>query len=294
MKLTTGMFEHRAPNKLGLYANNRRQFGQMAVKNNFWFNQNGERVGNGDLSLNDITKISQVIEKGEIFITILEGPSIGYSICNPSTEYIVKQAHLVITKGHTYFVSGKRNDPDEMKEACDARLPILTRAELAELIKKSEKKKATELWRLMAKNARKFCRNRPINAEMAFLFIFAHRGDVTPGNVFQYRAEETDLYRTSLGAELGIKSEDLAKNGTRTALISEARRLIELSRVEPDPISVLITWAKIDGISKIFTVPLIQMGSSMSEQDKIWRKAYNATTKRSLPSLLEEYDSRLE
>lgn len=288
------MFEQRAPNELGLYAGNRRQLGQMVVKNNFWFNQNGERVGNGDLNLKDIEKISRVIDKGEIFITITEEPSMGYSFCNPSIEYIVKQAHLVITKGHTYFVSGKRDNPEETKEACDARLPILTRAELTELIKKSEEKKAGELWRLMAKNARKFCRTRPINAEMAFLYIFAHRGDAIPGDIFQHRAEETDLYRASLSAELGIKSEVLAENNTRTTLITEAGRLIKLSRVETDPISVLIMWAKIDGISKVLAIPLIKMGSSMSEQDEIWRKAYSATTKHSLPSLLKEYDSRLK
>ncbi len=288
------MFEQRAPNELGLYAGNRRQLGQMVVKNNFWFNQNGERVGNGDLSLNDIEKISRVIDKGEIFITITEGPSMGYSFCDPDIEYIVKHAHLVITKGHAYFVSDNRDNPEETKEACDARLPVLTRAELTQLIKKSEEKKATELWRLMAKNARKFCRNRPINAEMAFLYIFAHRGNITPGDIFQYQAEETDLYRASLGTELGIKSQDLAKNGAQTALITEAEKLIKLSRVSSDPISVLIMWAKIDGVSKVLAIPLIKMGSSISEQDEIWRKAYNSTTKRSLSSLLEEYDSRLK
>jgi hypothetical protein len=292
MKLTEGMFSGKTPNDLGLYPGNRRQYEKLVVKDNKWFNHDAQRIGDGDLNREDIEKLSRLIDKGEVFITLTQQASADYAFSDPDMTYLIENAHLVIVRGHYYFVSNKREFPGEMKEACFTRLPILLRTELAELLKKSEQKRAHDLWQKMSANARKYCHSRSISKELAFLYVFAHLADKRPGDVFQYSSEEKQLMQSGICTEMGIDPAALNTKETRERLVSEAKKLISASRTEPDPITALIMWEKIDAIARTLELTLRDLGSSMSEQDDIWLKAYGQLRNRPLSDLVAEYEFR--
>ena len=75
------------------------------VHNGGWYNQKGEKLGWGDLSIDDIETISLELKEGEAFVVLSErssswnfilSPEIDVPVDAPGVDYIAKHAMLVI------------------------------------------------------------------------------------------------------------------------------------------------------------------------------------------------------
>lgn len=122
--------------------------GQMrtrrVVHNGGWYNRNGEKLGWGDLSNEDLRQIATGLEGGEVFIVLPEtesfwkfvkpafhGPTGSLSTptaeeAHPGKEYVSEHAILVVTRNQIYLM-GHRHLETGWK--------YLTREELVEMIR---------------------------------------------------------------------------------------------------------------------------------------------------------------
>ena len=90
------------------------------VHNGGWYNQNGDRVGWGDLSPQDLKKVSEVLDAGEVFVVLREMdaywdlPSrLGRGrMDDPGKEYLVEYACFAVVKDCIYVVD--RDDGKDM------------------------------------------------------------------------------------------------------------------------------------------------------------------------------------
>lgn len=133
-RLVKGMYrlefrvEGRAP-LFGLYYGQYRHRDNSYGHNAGWYNKLGEKLGYGDLSVNDVKRIAAELEEGELFITMGEQDSFWKFVTfNPGTigahcatspeeqapgqKYVAEKAVYVITKGKIYVgdEGWKRND----------------------------------------------------------------------------------------------------------------------------------------------------------------------------------------
>jgi hypothetical protein len=121
-QLTKGMYGSQFVNASSLFG---LRCGQMRGRdrighNSGWYNEAGEKLGWGDLSVADIRRISREIEPGELFIILGEQDSfwnfvthygaIG-SMCrtkpeaeSPGVEYVAEKCCLIVAKDRVCFV----------------------------------------------------------------------------------------------------------------------------------------------------------------------------------------------
>jgi hypothetical protein len=67
-----------------------------------WYNFEGQKLGYGDLSLQDMAKISSTLSKNEIFLVLSEGDSFwnvpkNINSAEPGSEYVIANASWVIS-----------------------------------------------------------------------------------------------------------------------------------------------------------------------------------------------------
>lgn len=130
MKLTQGLFGHEfKPNRdnpFDLRTGQMRSYGNGKVGHNAgWYNQNGEKLGWGDLTMTDLERVATAIEKDEMFITVAEQDSfwafvqqigsIG-ALCRvkpteaaPGREYVACKARYVVTRGTVSHIRGRHD-----------------------------------------------------------------------------------------------------------------------------------------------------------------------------------------
>lgn len=127
--LTKGMFEYRLENpapstRFGL-SNGQFYHGYTElIHNGYWYNKHGERLGWGDLSVENFQRISEEIEDNELFIILSEHD--GYrrivrqsqgretdTLHAPGVKYVAEHAAFIITKNKLYGVEHLWQSKDE-------------------------------------------------------------------------------------------------------------------------------------------------------------------------------------
>lgn len=121
-QLTKGMYGsqfERASRLFGLSCGQIR--GKDFVHNGGWYNKAGEKLGWGDLAIEDFQKIRRELEDGELFIILGEQDSFWNFVTRPGiigsmaqvkpdveapgVDYVAEKARFVITKDGYFFVS---------------------------------------------------------------------------------------------------------------------------------------------------------------------------------------------
>jgi len=131
--------------------------GQMRVKEHFghnagWYNKSGEKIGWGDLNVEDVKKLMRNLQPGELFITVSEHDSfwkfvtsfgpIG-SMCStdpqeqePGIDYLAEKSRYIIAP-RELFCNGDEfwMKPGEKKEMDGITFTALSIDEIKELMK---------------------------------------------------------------------------------------------------------------------------------------------------------------
>ena len=99
MKLTKGMYGDPSCREFGI--SNLQIRGNSVINNAGWFNISGDRIGSGDLSLQDLKNIAKSLPKGEVFIALTEmDASLGLPShldrMAPGKDYILNNAVWII------------------------------------------------------------------------------------------------------------------------------------------------------------------------------------------------------
>lgn len=130
MKLIKGLFGNEfTPNRdnpFDLRTGQMRSYGAGKVGHNAgWYNQNGEKLGWGDLTMPDLERVALHIEKDEMFITMSEQDSFwGFvrqigsigALCTvtptetaPGREYVACKALYVVTRGKVVRIRSRHD-----------------------------------------------------------------------------------------------------------------------------------------------------------------------------------------
>jgi hypothetical protein len=105
--LEKGMYNYKGGGSYGSSSRFGLRCGQMRPRdtkvghNNGWYNQNGEKLGWGDLSKEDLINIAKGLEEDEVFITLGEQDSYWYvdnkeKEMNPGRDYVIEKARHII------------------------------------------------------------------------------------------------------------------------------------------------------------------------------------------------------
>jgi hypothetical protein len=121
-ELKKGMYEYissKKPSKLFgiVYGQTRPRFCRLA-KNAGWYNKNGEKLGFGDLSSQDLNNISQDIKENELFIVLNESDASWYFTPtgkgakkpklkedSPGKDYVSNHCYFLVTRKKVFYVS---------------------------------------------------------------------------------------------------------------------------------------------------------------------------------------------
>jgi hypothetical protein len=82
--------------------------GDVIFRNVGWYNKSGERLGWGDLSIEDVEKIVRDIPEGEIFVIMTEQDAYWNLIKTerdldkPGKDYVLERARLIFARGKFY------------------------------------------------------------------------------------------------------------------------------------------------------------------------------------------------
>ena len=122
MRLTTGLYGHEFRNASDLFGI---RCGQMraddTIHNGGWYNHLGQKLGWGDLSRDDLKRISQQLEPGEVFVVLPESASFWEFVKQPGLigsmasvdrrteqepgiDYVRKHASWIIVTGRVMRV----------------------------------------------------------------------------------------------------------------------------------------------------------------------------------------------
>jgi len=77
---------------------------QDLVHNGGWYNKVGEWLGWGDLSPLNLKRVAEVLEEGEMFITLGERDRTGSGCEDATPTYLAENARFVVTKGVVHHV----------------------------------------------------------------------------------------------------------------------------------------------------------------------------------------------
>ncbi len=153
-RLTKGMFGHEfgrpgeASSLFGLRCGQIRS--KDYVHNGGWYNRQGEKLGWGDLSLDDLQRIEQQLEEGELFIILYEADSFrafvrspgiigSRSVVNPDIEapgvqFVAERCCIIIAHGRLCYVD-RYGEQREKSFACDGvRFEVLAPEEAKQFI----------------------------------------------------------------------------------------------------------------------------------------------------------------
>lgn len=154
-QLTKGMYGHEfrpTANLFGLRCGQGRGGDTKIGHNNGWYNRAGEKLGWGDLSAEDLQRISSELEDGELFIVLSEQDSfwnfvthvgIVGSACAtkpeveaPGVEFVATRCRYIVAQHQIYFVDDEDYLPWRRKDHVVGGVPIkvLTRDEAKQFI----------------------------------------------------------------------------------------------------------------------------------------------------------------
>lgn len=143
-QLTKGMYGTEFDQKSGLFG---LLCGQMRVLNRMghncgWYNKAGEKLGFGDLSAEDLRRISEELEEGEVFVVLGEHDSFWHFVTRPGitggmsarsadesapgVEYVAKKCTYIITRDGISFVTDYGRGETE-RNINDLQVKVLTR-----------------------------------------------------------------------------------------------------------------------------------------------------------------------
>lgn len=145
MQLTKGMYGNqfnRASRLFGISC------GQMhvgeIVHNGGWYNKDGEKLGWGDLSREDLDRIAAGLDEGEVFVILGEQESFWKFVSHvgsigsmsvvkpdetaPGKAYVAEHAWYVIEKGKVWCVASGHGRPRADAE------PVMSREEVKKLL----------------------------------------------------------------------------------------------------------------------------------------------------------------
>jgi hypothetical protein len=123
--------------------------GHDFTHNSGWYNREGEKLGWGDLSLEDFQHISDGLDENELFIVLSESDSfwnfvtrpgligsiseVNPDVNAPGKEYVAEHCMYIIAKGKVYTVTdwGKREDTIQRG---DLSMTVLDRDEARQII----------------------------------------------------------------------------------------------------------------------------------------------------------------
>lgn len=126
-RLTKGMYGHEFRSQSNLFGITCGQIrGRDFVHNGGWYNQQGEKLGWGDLSVEDFRRISAELEEGEMFVILCESDSfwafvekpgligsmaqVKPDVEAPGAEYVAQKAMYIIVRGELFFVARYHQD----------------------------------------------------------------------------------------------------------------------------------------------------------------------------------------
>lgn len=98
--LNAGMYSDPACKFAGLVQDQRRS--NPLMTNASWFNDRGEKIGSGDLTIRDLDEVAANMPIGELFIALSEYSSVwnvpsGMSRFNPGIDYVMQNAAWVVS-----------------------------------------------------------------------------------------------------------------------------------------------------------------------------------------------------
>lgn len=106
--LTPGVYEPKAVGPFGL------KIGQNRAKNRFchkhgWYNKFGEKIGHGDLTVDDLNTIADELPPDQAFITLCKDDS---DTSGPDIEHVIAKAVIFITPGLVHWVDQRTQNFD--------------------------------------------------------------------------------------------------------------------------------------------------------------------------------------
>jgi uncharacterized membrane protein len=316
MKFTTKSLE----NELGFNSGQRRSASELVIKNAILYNQDGDRVGNGDLNATDIGAIVKLLDEGQVCIILHEIDAvinIGLqsmdiqgatgSMDYPGIAYIINYACMVIAKGHAHIVINHKKSEIETGYMGEMILPVVNRDELKDLLRKAGeerkeikakemevmKEQALAMAKKMVDQAREHSKKRSVHLETALTWILVHRANVGYNDVCQIRPEH--MTRRGLLAEAGLNETKAKANPSKLKKFTEvceaeARDLVKSIRAESDPILAIVMMARLDEFDVGLGIRAINVGSSLSEQSHLFMKAYDRLSDYSLAYITAKYE----
>ncbi|MFA7193604.1 MAG: hypothetical protein WC087_01665 [Candidatus Paceibacterota bacterium] len=147
-RLTQGLFGTEHNRKSDLFG---LKCGQMCAgknritRNAGWYNKEGEKIGWGDLDVDNLVRISTELEDDEIFIVLSEEDSHsrfiyphpateGVSEEAPGIEYVAKHSYYIIAPRVCYYVDGYGRYEEKPYIRDTLQFSILTPQEAAEML----------------------------------------------------------------------------------------------------------------------------------------------------------------
>ncbi|OGZ05923.1 MAG: hypothetical protein A2845_03930 [Candidatus Lloydbacteria bacterium RIFCSPHIGHO2_01_FULL_49_22] len=146
-QLTKGMYGREFGQESTLFG---LHFGQMCVRgkmthNSGWYNKAGEKLGWGDLSVENMVCIAAELEADELFIVLSEGKSYwdhqtnGLPESAPGIAYVAKHAMYVIARGQKIKVNSYGENGPKIQQIEGHDFSILTPREVSRLIRRVRK-----------------------------------------------------------------------------------------------------------------------------------------------------------
>jgi len=149
--------------KKGLYGSQRRprsrlfglRCGQISarsekvVHNGGWYNSAGEKLGWGDLSVQDIGRISRGLRKGELFIVLGERDSYWNFVSfkpefrtsrkekAPGIRYVIDRCYLIVARSRIYYVTSLDDESGKSMRLGGLTCRIITKQEARTLVRQA-------------------------------------------------------------------------------------------------------------------------------------------------------------
>jgi len=135
-QLTKGMYGQqfqRVSKVFGLSCGQIRSRPDKTTHNSGWYNKLGEKLGWGDLDVDDFRRISSELENGEFFIILGEQDSYwrlhetgrAHLEEAPGVDYVAEHAMFIITQGQLYFVNDSGFREEETKDMYSLQFKVL-------------------------------------------------------------------------------------------------------------------------------------------------------------------------
>jgi hypothetical protein len=122
------------------------KYGQLRMNefthNSGWFNAAGEKIGFGDLSIEDMVRIREELQSGEVFIIVCESDLFAtrtertpYDPEAPGVDWVVDKAMYIIVPGQIISVDRYTSD-ERTYEYRGALIRVVTGSETGQIIRR--------------------------------------------------------------------------------------------------------------------------------------------------------------